>query len=371
MQHVLKRAMEKEEDHSISYGTYMSLALYDVNNGYYMKEREKIGRQGDFFTSSNVSSVYAKTFAHFFIRLVKEGVVPPHICEIGGGTGKFAYDVLQEWQTISPDTFRDLQYSLIEVSPFHRRLQKQQLISFANVSQYAYYDELNADFTGIVYSNELFDAFPVEVIEKREGMLYEVRIKYNSEGRLIEILRPLDNKQIISYLQRHQIQLNEGQRFEVPLQMNAYVKQLTRWLQEGLLITIDYGYTNEEWMHPAHREGSLRSYYGHQMIRNPLQCPGEMDITTHIHWDALNMACEEQGLQTVWHTEQREFLLAAGILEQLVNHEDRNPFSDSQKKNRAIRSMILQGGMSDAFDVVVQQKGLPYFNIGHYLHTFS
>ncbi|WP_020062634.1 class I SAM-dependent methyltransferase [Bacillus sp. 123MFChir2] len=371
MEYVLKQAMEKEEDGSISYSTYMSLALYDVNNGYYMKEREKIGRQGDFFTSSNVSSVYAKTFAHFFIRLVKAGVVAPHICEIGGGTGRFAYDVLQEWQTISPDTFVNLQYSLIEVSPFHRRLQKQQLLSFSNVSQYASYDELGAAFTGIVFSNELFDAFPVEVIEKRDDMLYEVRVKYNSGDELVEVLRPLDNEYIVNYLKRYKIELYKGQRFEVPLQMNVYVEQLASWLEEGILITVDYGYTNEEWMHPAHREGSLRSYYEHQLIRNPLQLPGEMDITTHIHWDALKIACEERGIQTVWHTKQREFLLAAGILEQLVNHENRNPFSDSQKKNRAIRSMILQGGMSDAFDVVVQKKGLPEFNLNHYLYSCS
>lgn len=371
MEHVLKQAMEKEVDQSISYSTYISLALYDENNGYYMKEREKIGRQGDFFTSSNVSSVYAKTFAHFFIQLVKAGVVSPHICEIGGGTGRFAYDMLQEWQTISPDTFENMQYSIIEMSPFHRELQKQQLISFSNVSQYASYEELGASFTGIVFSNELFDAFPVEVIEKRENMLYEVRVKYNSEGRLVEVLRPLDCESVIKYLQRHQISLYEGQRFEVPLQMNDYVKQLTSWLQEGLLITIDYGYTNEEWAHPAHREGSMRSYYRHQMIPDPLQFPGEMDITTHIHWDALKAVGEEKGLQTVWHTKQRDFLLAAGILEQLVNHEDCNPFSDKQKQNRAIRSMILQGGMGDAFDVVIQQKGISSLNLEHYLHIFS
>ena len=54
------------------------------------------------FTSSNVSSVFAKTFAKLFIRLVENGEVAPNICEIGGGTGKFAYDVLQEWKQLSP-----------------------------------------------------------------------------------------------------------------------------------------------------------------------------------------------------------------------------------------------------------------------------
>ncbi|PFA19356.1 SAM-dependent methyltransferase [Bacillus cereus] len=367
MELVLRKWMEKEMDRSISYSTYMNLTLYDEDCGYYMKEREKIGRNGDFFTSSNISSVFAKTFARFFIRLVENGEIPPNICEIGGGTGRFAYAVLQEWQQSSPETFAKLQYSIVEVSPFHRRLQKRQLDFFQNVSQYKCYEELGESFTGLVFSNELFDAFPVKVVEKRDNYLYEVRITYTDEGKLGEVVRPLEER-IKSYLQRHRIELSEGQRFEVPLAMGIYVQEIASWLKEGLFITVDYGYTKEEWMHPAHREGSLRGYYNHRLIRNPLKYPGEMDITAHIHWDELKEIGEENALYTVWHTKQREFLLAAGILEQLASHQDSDPFSAKQKQNRAIRSMILHGGMSDAFDVVVQKKGMPHFESKQYLH---
>ena len=70
MELILKEWMEKEKDYSISYSTYMNLVLYAEGHGYYMKEREKIGRQG-IFTSSNVSSVFAKTFAKFLFVLLK------------------------------------------------------------------------------------------------------------------------------------------------------------------------------------------------------------------------------------------------------------------------------------------------------------
>ncbi len=168
MELILREWMGKEKDYSISYSTYMNLVLYTEGHGYYMKEREKIGRQGDFFTSSNVSSVFAKTFAKLFIRLVENGEVASNICEVGGGTGKFAYDVLQEWKQLSPKTFIDLNYSMIEVSPFHRKLQQEQLGSFSNVSYYTSYSEIGDSFEGILFSNELFDAFPVEIIEKKK-----------------------------------------------------------------------------------------------------------------------------------------------------------------------------------------------------------
>lgn len=363
MRHLLKEEMGKEVDGSISYSTYMNIVLYDQKYGYYMKERSKIGREGDFFTSSNVSSVFAKTFARLFSKLVESGEVVSHFCEIGGGTGKFAYDMLTEWKEISKDTFAKLQYSIIEVSPFHRQVQNEKLSSFCNVVQYCTYEELDDSFTGIVFSNELFDAFPVDVITKRDGLLYEVRVTYDNEDFLKEVLRPLQCQDIVHYMKKHSIELKDGQRFEVPLAMSAHVKRLMNWLHEGLFVTIDYGYTNEEWRHPAHAEGSLRGYYKHRLIRDPLQYPGEMDITAHIHIDELKATAEELGLQTIWHTSQREFLLAANILEQLVHHKDPNPFSEVQKQNRAIRSIILQGGISDAFQIIVQKKGMPHFEM--------
>ena len=367
MERVLRERMKEEEDGSISYGTYMSLVLYDAKHGYYMKEREKIGRQGDFFTSSNVSSVFARTVARLFIQIVENGEVPPHICEIGGGTGQFAYDILQEWKLRSPKTFSNLQYSIIEVSPFHRKLQRNQLASFEQASQHISYEELGESFTGIIFSNELFDAFPVEVVEKQGDILFEVRITYTDEEGLTEVLRPLEQGVIREYLQRHHIELHEGQRFEVPLAMETYIQKIAKWFAKGLFITVDYGYTRAEWMHPAHHKGSLRGYYKHTLMPQPLQYPGEMDLTTHVHWDELKKTGEARGFHTVWHTTQREFLLASGILEQLISHRDMDPFSESQKQNRAIR-MMISGGLSDAFDVIVQQKGMPSFDVNRYLH---
>ena len=53
---------------------------------------------------------------------------------------------------------------------------------------------------------------------------------------------------------------------------------------------------------------------------------------------------------------QDEFLLSIGILDQLENHHDPNPFSEVNKRNRAIRSLIMPSGISAAFHVLVQEK---------------
>ncbi|MFX3660684.1 MAG: class I SAM-dependent methyltransferase [Ectobacillus sp.] len=367
----MKHVIQNTPEQAISYSAYMDLALYHPTYGYYMKEKEKIGRSGDFFTSSNVSSVFAKQFARFFIQLIEGGAVPPAICEIGAGTGRFAHDVLAEWREQSPETFSQLAYSIVETSSYHQKLQQDLLSDYKNVTQYTSIDEIGPSFEGIIFSNELFDAFPVEVIEKRNGRIYEVYITFDERERLSEEFRMLKNEQIVRYLQQHRIRLREGQRFEVPLLMGEYIKKLGNWLHKGLCITVDYGYTNEEWGHPLRHEGSLRGYCEHQLVRDPLAYPGDMDLTAHVHWDELKRVGKENSLYTIWHTKQTKFLLAAGILEQLVDHTDRNPFSEQNKKNRAIRSMIINGGISDSFDVVIQQKGMPSFRVEKYLQQSS
>lgn len=362
MHPAIKKAIETSPNRAITYSTFIQLALYDADNGYYMKNIEKIGRKGDFFTNSNVSSLYAQQFASFFIKLVDEGWVQPTICEIGGGTGRFALDVLTEWEKQSPNTFSMLRYKIVETSPFHRKMQQQKLHQFSNVEQFHSLEQIPT-FSGIIFSNELFDAFPVEVIENTAHGLMEVLVTLNEQGELVEKQIPLQNEAALQYLHVHNLQLKIGQRFEVPLQMSGFVQQIARCMQQGVCITVDYGYTNEEWMHPVHREGSLRGYYKHQLIRNPLLHPGEMDVTSHIHWDELQRAGELDGLETVLRHKQTSFLLSTGILEKLVDHHDRNPFSEKQKHNRAIRSLILQGSMSDYFNVSIQQKGLSNFSI--------
>jgi SAM-dependent MidA family methyltransferase len=136
------------------------------------------------------------------------------------------------------------------------------------------------------------------------------------------------------------------------------VRDISRVLKKGIVVTADYGYTNEEWKHPSRKKGSLRGYYQHQMIDDVLEHPGDMDITTHIHFDWLIQKGEQAELLFHSKLRQDEFLLKAGILKELENHYDPNPFSEVSKRNRAIRSLIMPSGMSSFFHLVLQQKGM-------------
>lgn len=337
----------------ISYADYIELALYHPDHGYYMREFEKIGRSGDFITTSNVSDIFGRMFSKWFARHVEINGVAPAVCEIGGGNGRFAKAFMDEWPNHSNE---NLTYKIIEASPYHRKLQREALARFSGFSQESGIHSVR-NFKGLIFSNELFDALPVHVVEKKAGVLMEAMVGLNG-GRLIEKLVPLENEEIASFLVENRLELKEGHRIEVPLAMAKMVEAIATALEEGIVASVDYGYTAEEWMMPERKNGSLRGYMNHHMVDDVLAFPGRMDITTHIHFDALIVAGEQNGFTTLAKLRQDEFLISAGVLAELEENYDPNPFSEKSKRNRAIRSLVMPSGMSSSFHVLVQQKGL-------------
>nr|WP_240035232.1 SAM-dependent methyltransferase [Neobacillus notoginsengisoli] len=349
----LKKIIDEAEGGHISYAEFIELALYHPDYGYYMRETEKIGRAGDFITTSNVSDIFGRIVSKWFSWLVGKHGIEPSVCEIGGGNGRFAKAFMDEWVK---NEEKPLSYLIVETSPFHRKLQKEALGSFPGFTQYESIKDID-NFNGLVFSNELFDALPVHVVERKEGNLMEAMVGYQ-EDQLVEQLVPLTNRAIASFIDENSLRITEGQRIEIPLAMGTMVQEVANLLTSGLVVTIDYGYTAEEWGWPSRKKGSLRGYMNHQMHHSVLENPGRMDITSHIHFDALEKAGKDLGLNSLALLRQDEFLISAGILKELEENYDPNPFSETSRRNRAIRSLVLPTGMSTAFRVLIQEKGL-------------
>lgn len=349
----IKSLVEHSPTKLITYSEFIGAALYHPELGYYMKNTEKIGPRADFITTSNISDIFGRTIAKWFADIVKHNQLNPVFCEIGAGNGRFAKAFLQEW-TESVKT--PLTYFIVESSPYHRKLQNELLPQDFPVKQVATLEELT-NFEGMIFSNELFDALPVHIIEKIDGKIFEIMIGIKNE-ELYEEKVLLNNNAILTFLQENKICLNENQRIEIPIEMGKVLQKVSKTLQKGFVVTVDYGYTVEEWMEPARAKGSLRGYYQHKMIENVLMNPGEIDITSHIHFDWLCEKGKQLGLNFIMKLRQDEFLLKTGILKELEDHFDSNPFSEVSRRNRAIRSLIMPSGMSTYFHVLIQQKGL-------------
>lgn len=374
LQEEIIQRIEQSPDKMISFRDYMDLCLYHPTLGYYMQRRPKIGKQGDFYTSSSVHPVFAETIARFTLRLMKSWGFPIRFCEIGGGTGEFAKHFLDAVLEHDPEAYQQLQFLLLEKSAYHQELQQSKLQAHANQVKWLTEDELEQGanrFTGVIFANEVADALPVYVVEKKGESWLEIGVSYDQESRqLVEKMRPLHHPAITQYLTLLDFKVQNGQRIEVPVDGMNWIKKISTWLKEGLCIIIDYGYRWEDLKLPRYLRGTLRSFYRHQVDDALYDRPGEKDLTADVCFDALSWMAKECGLKEVGLFPQANLLLMSGILELWKEHRDRNPFSPLAKKNRAIRHLISPGGISDAFSVLVLAKGVPE-QVLHHFNPYS
>jgi len=297
----LKERLKRARNHSMPYDLFIQYALYDENDGYYNQDKTKVGKRGDFYTSGHIHKVFSQVLANYFISISQSSEAR-------------VFSTLEEWA-------------------FERK-----------------------NFKGVIFSNEWLDAQPVKVVTNYEGKVCEVYVRLCDDDTLEEVFYPC-SVELEKWMEGYGYHLVEGQRLELPLYMERLLSQLDDLLEKGVVVTVDYGYTSEELMHPSRLNGSLRGYSQHQMQENVLEQPGSMDITHHVHWDTWVRTGEKYGLQSNL-MKQKDFLLEAGILNYLTEHASNNPFSEEHKLNRAIRSFIMGDQIANAFEVCVQEKGI-------------
>ncbi|KQL33835.1 hypothetical protein AN960_19475 [Bacillus sp. FJAT-25509] len=358
MKNIIINAIKNSKEGFITYEQFISLVLYDLEKGYYQMENEKIGRKGDFYTSSSVGSVYGEVIAASFCRFVKNKLIEPFFVEVGGGNGRFASSFLSYCEKKEPEIYRNLTYYMIDASQYHRKLQIELLANHLNCKYFSNILEIEQIKNGMVFSNELFDALPVRVVEFNQNEWLEVVILIDELNNLKENLVKIQDDKISDFLRRNNFVGTNGQRVEIPVGMKKVYDLLQSKISKGIILTVDYGFTREEWDAPHRIKGSLRGYYKHEMKSNILENLGHMDITTHIHWDELKMFGLQNHIENLYFSSQREAILDFGILNWLIPHAQSNPFSSEYKQNRAVQSLIMPGGISDSFQWLLQTKGM-------------
>lgn len=350
-----------ESTGGLTFAEFMGECLYHPDYGYYTSPRTRIGKEGDFFTSSSVHSLFGRLIARQLEQmwqLLGQGEFV--IAEQGAGEGHLCLDILDALAAEFPDFYQTLQYKIVEISPDHRRGQAgnlRQHVAAGRVSWCAL-DELRG-MQGCVLTNELVDAFPVHLVDKTDGKLREIYVVNGAEG-FVEELRPLSTDAIPKYFELVGTELCEGNRGEVNLQALDWLQQVAGLLETGFVLTIDYGYPATELFAPFRRNGTLLCYHRHQSNENPYQRLGCQDITAHIDFTALQKVGSRQGLETLYFGEQYRFLLGLGFLESLIELQMRET---DPKKAQALRMtlknlIVPDAGMGENFKVLVQGKNV-------------
>ncbi|MDW7645662.1 MAG: SAM-dependent methyltransferase [Desulfuromonadales bacterium] len=343
----------------IPFAEYMDHCLYHPQYGYYMVPRDRIGKGGDFFTSSSVHSIFGRLIAkqlHQMWDLLGGGAFA--VVEQGAGEGHLCLDILDAIADDFPQFYEALTYQLVEISPDNRSRQKELLSRHLARVDWCEFADLK-NIRGCFLSNELVDAFPVRVFEKHNGVLKEVYVVAGESG-LGEELRPLEDSRITDYFRAVGVEPVEGNRFEVNLPAVEWMQAVAGVLEVGFVLTIDYGYPAGELYAPFRRNGTLMCYRHHQSSDNPYETPGSQDITSHIDFTALQEFGAERDLVSLFFGPQYKFLIALGFVETLLEMQAKEA---DEKRARALRLtlknlIVPEGGMGETFKVLIQGKGV-------------
>ncbi|ORJ60437.1 class I SAM-dependent methyltransferase [Geothermobacter hydrogeniphilus] len=337
---------------------YMRLCLYHPEYGYYMSPRRRIGKEGDFFTSSSVHHLFGRLIARQIVQVWELlGRQSMTVAEQGAGEGHLALDILDALQRENPDCYAGLSYRLVEVSPVNRERQQQLLAGHTARVDWCELEALRG-MQGCFLSNELVDAFPVHLLEKRDNRLREVYVVEKDDRFAEELRQPASA--VIDYFDWLGCGPLEGCRAEANPAAVDWLRQVGDLLGRGLVLTIDYGYPAEELYAPFRSAGTLLCYHQHQSNDNPYVHIGCQDITSHVDFTALQKAGAEAGLETLWFGEQYRFLMGLGFVEVLMELQAKeNDPRKAQQLRMTLKNLIMpEGGMGETFKVLVQGKGL-------------
>ena len=342
---------------------FMELALYHPQFGYYMRRPdgpnyERIGWSGDFYTSADVNSILGRALAVQMRQMDRllGGPTPFTVVEMGAGNGLLARDCLAAIYAAQDGLASRIRYVLIERSAAMRELQDQNLKPWlSEPSIVTWVEDLDGlapqSVTGLFFSNELVDAFPVHRIQVRAGQAEELCVDYR-DGQFVECLRPLSTTLLDQYLQRLHITLPEGYRTEVNLQAIDWMEQVAQRIDRGFAVTIDYGHTAQDLYGPDRRNGTFLCYSQQLTNEDPFNRVGEQDMTAHVDFSSLAAVGEEQGLHMTGFTNQMSFLMGLGA-EQMIGELA----PESQEFQAAIH-LLRPNGMGDTFKVLIQHKGI-------------
>ena len=347
----------------IPFVRFMELALYHPQYGYYMRQpdgaqAERIGWAGDFYTSSDVHPILGRAIAAQARQMdeLLSHPTPFTIIEMGAGKGLLARDCLAAIHAKQDDFSSRVRYVLIERSPAMQALQRQNLAPWLNqpglVTWVEGLDALGSQsVTGLFFSNELVDAFPVHRIQMIGGQAQELFVDYR-DGRFEECLKPLSTPALGHYLQRLNQTWPEGYKTELNLLALEWMEQVAQRIDRGFVLTIDYGHTAQDLYGPERKNGTFLCYYQQLTGDVPYERIGQQDMTAHVDFTGLATVGAAAGLNVTGFTNQMSFLMGLGV-EEMIGQLD----PESPEFGAAIH-LLKPDGMGRTFKILVQHRGV-------------
>ena len=307
----------------IPFREFMQQALYHPEYGYYSRPRDPFGKAGDFYTAEQLQPVFGILIATIISNLWRELGSPADftVIELGAGRAEMA-EAFSEWKYIPLDSST----SATSLNP-------------STCFPHA-----------VVFSNEFFDALPVDAAIVIDGTPRDLRVGFDGR-RFAWVTGDRVSPRIEEYWRKY---CPQSSMFEANLAALDWMERIAGALGSGFHLTIDYGYETRE--HMRFPQGTLMSYRRHRADEDVLLSPGERDITSHVPFSALIDAGSARGLQLVRLETLAQTLLRAGEGDQFAAALGTDRLPEAAQLSRRLQLKSLLFGMGETFRTLLQRK---------------
>jgi len=319
--------------------------------GYYTQERT-IGKEGDFYTAVSTSMFFGGCIAKRLIQTIEGGFLSPscYVVEIGAHKGYLLADMIQFIYTLKPTLLETLHFVIVEPFEPNQAMQKNYFQeAFGDAITLLHVKSLEA-FTckeAFVVANEIFDAFPCELVLNDTMLFIE-------EGKAV--FKPMQSDV------REAVDALGLQKGEVCLEYAPFAKALKKACERFEFVSFDYG--DKE----ARGDFSLRIYAQHQVypffgltdlveasLRETFDFKaffGQADITYDVNFSHLIQAFESHGIHLERYATQMKALVEFGLLELLELFHAKVSSKAYEQEMSRIKTLIDPSFMGERFKMI-------------------
>lgn len=307
-----KKITERIHAHGpISFADYMAIALYDEVSGFFMQPHRGpgSGEVSDFVTSPEMSPMFGAMLARHAGQLWEAMGRPVRfdVVEAGGGRGSLAEAFVD---AAASEPWSDaLRYRLVDRIHQAGPGLPGELSTRIEVGS----GGLEGPINGLIFANELLDNIPERLWHFDGDVWRELLVGLNGDDMCMVDGLPAD----VEVVESEGLSLVGGAPGAGEIRVGAagaiqWVKEAGAALATGELLLIDYG-------DPPLRSplGGVRTFAGHTRGADPLESPGEQDITLPVNWPAIAEAARACGLSVDALISQAEWLEGLGLMSEI------------------------------------------------------
>ncbi len=322
------------------FSRYMNEWLYG-EDGYY-KNFNAIGKGGDFYTAVSTSKFFGASIANYFYTLIEKDSFKRYgwLIEIGAHQGYLICDMIQWLYTLDSSLVKTLKFGIVEKQ---REVREEQLKyirgRFGDDIQIKHFnsvDEVKVDYAFFV-ANEIFDAFPCELIKDGEMAFVD---NHKIEWREAD-------KKLLEFAKKHR-----EVKGEIAIGYEEFAKNMIDGVKSLDFVTFDYGEKL------VRNDFSIRVYQKHKtfpLFDKELKLEDvyqKADITYDVNFNHLIDAFIDNGFKLDSYETQARALIRFGIIDILEQFAKQTTEANYLREADKIKTLIAPTIMGDKFKML-------------------